>query len=166
MNFCKNDKCSRCGGCCTPFLPMSKNEVKIIREYLKKHKDILEKAFNMPIFKDDNAIIRCCFYDPSEKKCMIYPVRPLICKLYKCNQSKLKIQKNKDFINKKAYYNNCDLKTITDFRDLFFNDKTLVILGLQHHLKFKNKEEMKQFCKENGLEGIVEFLENEEKKHS
>ena len=166
MNNCKNGKCQKCGECCTPFLPMTKNEVKTIKNYLERHPDVAEKAYKMPIFKDGNAIIRCCFYDPTEKKCMIYPIRPLICQLYKCNQSTSKIEKNKDFISQRAYYNSKDLKTITDFRDLFFNDKTLEILGLQKHLKFKDTEEMKQFCKEKGLEGIVEFLENEESKHS
>ena len=132
MNNCINGNCSRCGDCCTPFLPMSKNEVKKIRDYLKRNRDILNRAYNNSPVKDGNLYIRCCFYDPDKKECMIYPVRPTICRLYKCNQPDVVIDANKKaFAN--SYYNSTEIETIADFRWIFFRDPTLILAGIKYH---------------------------------
>lgn len=159
MNFCKNGECSRCGACCTPFLPMTKSEVKVVKEYLKKNPQIKERALNQPFFKGNNVYVRCCFYDDEKKECMIYPVRPFICRAYKCNQDELKIENNKNFIYAKAYYNT-DAKTVHDFRSLLFDDYRMVVLAVGDETK-KNPEQLVEFFKELGRDDVANELERQ-----
>lgn len=159
MNFCKNGECSRCGACCTPFLPMTKSEVKTVKEYLKKNPQIRERALNQPFFKGNNVYVRCCFYDDEKKECMIYPIRPFICRAYKCNQDDLKIENNKNFIYAKAYYNT-DAKTVHDFRSLLFNDYRMIVLAVGDETK-KNPEQLVEFFKEIGRDDVANELERQ-----
>ena len=159
MNFCKNGECSRCGACCTPFLPMTKSEVKVVKEYLKKNPQIRERALNQPFFKGNNVYVRCCFYDDEKKECMIYPVRPFICRAYKCDQDELKIENNKNFIYAKAYYNT-DAKTVHDFRSLLFDDYRMVVLAVGDETK-KNPEQLVEFFKEIGRYDVANELERQ-----
>lgn len=159
MNFCKNGVCSRCGGCCTPFLPMTKSEVKIVKEYLKKNPQIKERALNQPFFKGNDIYVRCCFYDSDKKECMIYPVRPFICRAYKCNQDESKIENNKNFVESRAYYNS-DVKTIDDFRSLLFGDYRMLVLAVGDQLR-KKPEELVDFFKEIGRDDVATELERQ-----
>ena len=159
MNFCKNGECSRCGACCTPFLPMTKSEVKTVKEYLKKNPQIRERALNQPFFKGNDIYVRCCFYDSDRKECMIYPVRPFICRAYKCNQDDLKIENNKNFIYAKAHYNT-EAKTIHDFRSLLFNDYRMVVLAVGDETK-KNPDQLLEFFKELGRYDVAVELEKQ-----
>ena len=95
-NFTKNNKCSNCGQCCTDFLPLSSKEIKNIKHYIKVH-NIKEQRHNVAAGID----ITCPFRDEKNKKCLIYEVRPEICKRFICNDDKEKIFSNKRyFINK------------------------------------------------------------------
>lgn len=157
MNFCKNNQCSRCGNCCTPFLPMTKSEVKTVKEYLKKNPQIRERALNQPFFKGNDVYIRCCFYDSEKKECMIYPVRPLICQLYKCNQDEAKIEDNKKFVQSRSHYN-ISAETVDDFRSILFNDYRMLVLAIGDTAK-KTPEELIKFFKEIGRNDVVIELE-------
>ena len=159
MNFCKNNECSRCGECCTPFIPMTKSEVKTVREYVKKNPQIKERALNQPFFEGNDVYVKCCFYDKEKKECMIYPVRPFICRAYKCNQDDLKIENNKNFIYAKAHYNT-DAKTIHDFRSLLFNDYRMVVLAIGDETK-KNPDQLLEFFKELGRYDVAVELEKQ-----
>lgn len=77
-------KCSKCGDCCSNILPMSLKEIVVIEKYVKKHK-IKRKRLN--VLTNNTQIVRCPFVDLTgkEKKCMIYPVRPNICRIFMCN---------------------------------------------------------------------------------
>lgn len=157
MNFCKNNQCSKCGNCCTPFLPMTKNEVKAVKEYLKNKPQIKEKALNNPFFKDNNIFVRCCFYDSEKKECMIYPVRPLICKMYRCDQDEAKIEDNKKFVQSRSHYN-ISAETVDDFRSILFNDYRMLVLAIGDTAK-KTPEELLEFFKEIGRNDVVAELE-------
>ena len=63
--------CDSCGGCCGP-VPIDDKEYKEIKEYCIKNKV-------KPILYLDYT---CPFRDEKAKKCMIYEVRPMICKLF------------------------------------------------------------------------------------
>jgi len=70
-------KCSCCGECCTNFLPVCQEEVNAIQKYvvendIKPQKQILVMQ----------SRLTCPYYDG--KKCLIYEVRPLICKEFYC----------------------------------------------------------------------------------
>lgn len=159
MNFCKNGECSRCGECCTPFIPMTKSEVKTVREYVKKNPQIKERALNQPFFEGNDVYVKCCFYDKDKKECMIYPVRPFICRAYKCNQDDLKIENNKNFMDSRACYNT-DVKNIHDFRSLLFNDYRMIVLVVGKETK-KNSDQLLEFFKTLGRNDVAVELEKQ-----
>lgn len=72
MNIPKHKNCTNCGECCG-IIPASIPEVNAIRNYI---------AVNgiSPVKRDDKTI--CPFRDNKDKKCLIYPVRPIICRLF------------------------------------------------------------------------------------
>lgn len=159
MNFCKNGECSRCGECCTPFIPMTKSEVKTVREYVKKNPQIKERALNQPFFEGNDVYVKCCFYDKDKKECMIYPARPFICRAYKCNQDDLKIENNKNFMDSRACYNT-DVKNIHDFRSLLFNDYRMIVLVVGKETK-KNPDQLLEFFKTLGRNDVAVELEKQ-----
>lgn len=72
-----NGNCSKCGECCTNFLPVSKKECYKITEYVLKNNIIPQK--HMLVMRN---LLTCPYYDG--KKCLIYEVRPLICREFYC----------------------------------------------------------------------------------
>lgn len=81
-DFTKNGKCSNCGKCCTNLLPLSDAEVKRIKSYIKKHK-IKEQRHNVAVGVD----MTCPFRDEANRKCLIYEIRPAICRQFVCNHT-------------------------------------------------------------------------------
>lgn len=69
--------CSRCGECCTNFLPVSQKEVDIIQKYVISNN--IKPQMQMLVMQNR---LTCPYYDG--KKCLIYEVRPLICKEFYC----------------------------------------------------------------------------------
>ena len=67
--------CKNCGKCCG-VIPVSQEDVKTIKKYIKEHDIKPNPAKNTP---------ECPFRDEKNKKCMIYPVRPLMCRTYRCD---------------------------------------------------------------------------------
>ena len=72
MNNCKG-----CGGCCSNILPVASREIKRIRQYIRKHR-IKEVLSLNPL--------DCPFCDitKTKDKCLIYDVRPEICRAFSC----------------------------------------------------------------------------------
>ncbi len=70
-------ECSKCGECCTNFLPVTQKEVEIIQEYVIINKIRPQKQ--MLVMQNR---LTCPYYNG--KKCLIYEVRPLICKEFYC----------------------------------------------------------------------------------
>lgn len=72
LNIPKHTNCTNCGKCCG-FVPVSGAELNAIRDYI---------AVNgiKPIVSADKSI--CPFRDEKAKKCLIYPARPIICRLF------------------------------------------------------------------------------------
>lgn len=85
-NFTKDGKCSNCGNCCSNFLPMSRKEIKKIRDYIRKNK-IRENIHQPPVAKPGYDAT-CPFRDNTKGICTIYPVRPEICKAFICDSEK------------------------------------------------------------------------------
>lgn len=109
INFTNNGKCSNCGQCCGDILHLSKKEIKIIDNYLKKHK--IEATPRRVLLVYDN---NCPFRDNKRKKCKIYEVRPDICKIYKCDKTPEEAIKRRDTTNFG--------KLPRSLRNLFFKD--------------------------------------------
>ena len=66
-------KCKNCGACCG-LVPASSAEYQEIKKYLEKHPEI--KPTN------SNAPYDCLFRDEKNHRCSIYPVRPIMCRLF------------------------------------------------------------------------------------
>ncbi len=93
FDYTDNGKCSNCGGCCADLLPVSDKEIKHIKLYLKSH-DVKEQKHVLPTM--ERVIdMTCPFRDERNRKCLIYCVRPAICRDFKCDMPKKKIELNK-----------------------------------------------------------------------
>ena len=80
-DFTKNGECTCCGNCCSNLLPMTDDEISIIKQYIKSH-GVKEQKRN---FLNANIDLTCPFLDDSkEKKCTIYEVRPRVCRDFIC----------------------------------------------------------------------------------
>jgi Fe-S-cluster containining protein len=99
-------------------LPLSDGEVKRIKQYIKKH-NIKEQRHNAMVGVD----MTCPFRDEANKKCLIYEIRPEICRQFMCNHTKEDIMAWKIDFHKKfnpvfmrnEFYGN------TEDVDLFMN---------------------------------------------
>lgn len=69
--------CSKCGECCTNFLPVTQKEIEIIQKYVIANKIRPQKQ--MLVMQNR---LTCPYYNG--KKCLIYEVRPLVCKEFHC----------------------------------------------------------------------------------
>lgn len=82
-DFTRNGQCISCGLCCANLLPVSPKEIKEIKRYVKKHR-VREQVHSFPTAA--RTLDLCCpFRSEDERKCMIYAVRPKICRLFKCD---------------------------------------------------------------------------------
>lgn len=89
-DFTKDGKCSSCGQCCGNLLPLSDKEVKAIKQYIRKH-NIREQRHNVAVGVD----MTCHFRDEANRKCLIYEIRPEICRQFMCNHTHEDIMKAK-----------------------------------------------------------------------
>lgn len=76
-DFSINGKCSKCGECCSNFLPVSQNEINTIQKYVIEHK--IRPQSQILVMQNT---LTCPYHDG--KKCLIYEVRPLICREFYC----------------------------------------------------------------------------------
>lgn len=113
-DFTENGKCIGCGQCCTNFLPLSSKDIKEIRRYIKK-KHIKEQVHRPPMVIDFD--VTCPFRSDDEKKCLIYPVRPAICKSFVCNLPSKDIDNNKETLRGRFQ--------VYDMRELFYGDNDI-----------------------------------------
>lgn len=90
-------RCSNCGECCTNFIPMTRDEIKQIHEYLKQHPEITEQRHENAEFD-----LTCPFRDDSRKRCLIYDVRPAICRSFICNKDTSTLQHEKQQAHKRG----------------------------------------------------------------
>lgn len=88
-NFTLSGECSNCGQCCSNFIPLLESEIKKIKGYINEHKI---KA-QVRAYPTVNAMLdlMCPFRDEISKRCTIYEVRPKICRVYKCNKTRMEV---------------------------------------------------------------------------
>ena len=70
-------ECHNCGSCCG-VVPITLQERLKIEQFLKSHPEIKKLAKQKPFS------LACVFRDEKNKKCLIYPSRPEICKHFQC----------------------------------------------------------------------------------
>lgn len=91
-NFTCNGNCSNCGECCSNFLPLSNGEIKKIKDYVKKHN--IKPCRHTSVLSNEIDGI-CPFRDNVNKKCLIYKIRPEICRSFICSKSIPDIEESK-----------------------------------------------------------------------
>lgn len=74
-SICGN--CRKCGKCCTNFLPVTQKEINEIQKYVIENK--IRPQTQILVMQNR---LSCPYYDG--KKCLVYEVRPLICKEFYC----------------------------------------------------------------------------------
>ena len=106
-NFTKDGKCVSCGNCCTALLPVTKEELKTIKRYIKR-KHI------KPIVHSEKADIdlTCPFRNDVEKKCNVYEVRPQICRDFKCDKPQKMIDGTKEKYNYDNRFHTVNMRSI------------------------------------------------------
>ena len=110
INFTCNGECSNCGNCCGDLLHLSHKEIKVIKNYLRHHRNIEATPISVMAALDNT----CPFRDNKNKKCKIYEVRPEICRRFKCDYTEEKIFKTRDMLNSE--------RQLHSMRQLFFKD--------------------------------------------
>jgi Fe-S-cluster containining protein len=79
-------------------------EIKEIAKYISEYG--IKAKTRAQMFPKYQIDMRCCFIDDLTKTCMIYPVRPDICKSFICNQSMIDIHHNKmKILSRPGVYN-------------------------------------------------------------
>jgi Fe-S-cluster containining protein len=116
-NFCnENGECSKCGSCCSNFLPLRKDEIKEIKRIVKK-KHIKQ---NYHYAMGEYTLDATCPFLNDKHRCVIYENRPIICEIFKCNKNSMNEEefnelKQKGLIPEKV--------GIVNMRDEFFPKK-------------------------------------------
>lgn len=147
-DFTRNGQCSRCGGCCTHHLGVTKKERETIHQYIKEHnlKPFVHRNPNGP-----SVDFLCPFLDNTkpETSCSIYPVRPLICRAYRCDLPEPVISKKMEQLLKENGQTPFDILSLRDeinMQQEFFPETfcpkagDLVIVNQVHMLLFQKHQ--------------------------
>lgn len=163
LDYTCNGECSRCGECCTPLLPLTLDEIKVIKDYIKE-KDIKPVS----VIRGNNIYFRCPFYDPDKKCCNIYEVRPEVCRAFTCHNKYKQINKNRHYYDKRADINGNHLNRFVLMDYLFYGDPCLTLLFLTKHLGADTPQRLlnelyslgadRKFFKETGLNSTHDII--------
>lgn len=118
--------CSKCGVCCSTFIPLCNEDISRIKNYLLIHKIVPEHK------GEKNVLDMMCPFLSRKKQCLIYEVRPLICRTFKCNRTIPQLIKKYGhlFLNK--------IMSIKDMWNVFFYENRPTSIVLKEILKRKN----------------------------
>ena len=108
----KGGECSGCGQCCADFLPISQGEIKRIRKYVRDNRITEQK--HIPPTVEPVEDWTCPFRNDMEQKCEIYPVRPAICRDFRCDKPRKQIE-----ADKKLYHGKY---SVVRMRETFFGE--------------------------------------------
>ena len=148
-----NGKCSNCGNCCIPWLPLTNEEIKVIKDYISKH-----NIKPIPLQEGNNYYLDCCFHDRKNKRCTIYPVRPEVCRNFICSASNKKIKKDRYYYDKRADVNGVHLDKFTTMDLLFYDDPSCFLHFLVYKFKPKDINELKFLCRKFGQSELADAI--------
>ena len=114
-NYTEDGKCSQCGSCCSDFLPVGKHELKRIRDYVKKH-EIRQRKHCAPFAQKIEFDMVCPFRNNDDKRCEIYPVRPAICRDFRCDKPQKGIWADRAKYERQF--------SVVSMRETFFKEET------------------------------------------
>jgi Fe-S-cluster containining protein len=76
LNIPAHTRCTNCGACCGVF-PVSAADIHRIGAYIRGHAEVLNVVKQV---KESELV--CPFRDETKMRCAVYPVRPLICRMF------------------------------------------------------------------------------------
>lgn len=152
-NCTNNGSCSRCGECCSPFIPITWKEYKRIKKYIEENN--IEPS---NIRDGNNVYISCPFYDRANKKCNVYSVRPEVCKRFLCSHKQEKINTNRKYFDERAQINGNTYK-LMPLDLLFYNRPDTIIYYIYGRYKPKNKEHFIEILNDVDRSDIVKAIE-------
>lgn len=76
-DFTKDGACSKCGACCSTFLPLTAAELRRLRNWVRKRDYKPEPV-------GDALDITCPFLDKETTRCACYEARPEVCQKFLC----------------------------------------------------------------------------------
>lgn len=121
-NFECDGKCSNCGQCCGDAICVTPPEVRRIAKYVRGHS---VNAFPIAI-ANGSVRVSCPFRNEAHKRCEVYPVRPLICKTFRCGMGEDASKANLEKLLKRP-----DATCLVSFNWVFLGDPRLAkVLGL------------------------------------
>jgi len=140
VNKCCDHQCSCCGSCCAEFLPLTRKEVFKIIDYLAEHKEI---KCSHSIDKDKKNVYGFCpFLNEHTNRCNIYPIRPFVCRNFKCDKDIKTLKAERIEYAKRADYNAFDdKKPIVSLHFLFFGEIKYDLIYRHNVLEIISKEQ-------------------------
>jgi Fe-S-cluster containining protein len=159
-NNCCGKKCSQCGECCGPFLPLTYKEIKRIKKAIKEH----NITFNIHDFLTNTDIIfQCPFLDLNTNLCKLHAIdtslKPEVCKRFSCSNSEEVIDKNRTYFDKRAEVNG-DSGTFKPMDLIFFDSPVFLLIYAQRVLHVDSQEKLLNFLNNTGNKDIAEAILN------
>jgi hypothetical protein len=118
-------KCKHCHDCCGPIIWYEPEDI-LIRDYMEKN-NIKRISWTIEEFKKNN--MRCPYI--KNDRCIIYPVRPIVCRLQgNISELKCKFLNNKLLSKEKLKNLRKDFIQLIDFtnsRNIFYSTRKLKI---------------------------------------
>lgn len=115
-DYTKNGKCSRCGECCNRILTVKKVEIIRIAKYMDMHH--IGRGEKIIPRGENTVDMTCPFYDEVKRRCLIYNVRPEVCRKFACSLGRKRIERHLFKIAKNAAGD-------VDMAATFFNDQSI-----------------------------------------
>lgn len=79
-DFTCNGECSKCGSCCSNYLPLTRKEFRVLKHWVRKHRF-------QPKLVTDVLDVTCPFLDKETSLCVCYKVRPEVCRIFTCRKA-------------------------------------------------------------------------------
>ncbi|MGL5176122.1 MAG: YkgJ family cysteine cluster protein [Cetobacterium sp.] len=98
VNLSPDGNCNSCNECCSILSPVSPKELQVLKRLFTRK---IEKNYYKHLihYKGEGIPSICPFSCYETKKCLIYSLRPTVCKKYHCNPDYAKIPTAEDFKN-------------------------------------------------------------------
>lgn len=158
IDHTKCGKCSCCGECCGPFIPITYHEIKKIKKAIQEH----GITYNPEDYVSDRGIeMQCPFLNTQTRRCKLHEInsnlKPEVCKRFRCNLSEDVIHKNKLYFDSRADVNGNSGKFMS--LDLvFFDNPFMLLVYAVYILKHNTPEKLNQFLLNTGNKDIVDAI--------
>lgn len=97
LNIPKHTNCKGCAQCCG-INPLSIKESINIMNFLKENEKELEKVKSV-ISKKKSEVFMCAFLNEEDRRCSIYKVRPIVCRIFGVAKGLVCVNGNSDNID-------------------------------------------------------------------